>query len=258
MLKAWTQWKRKCALAMCDDETQVCLQTSVSGSFRRYAEACIAKTNLASASDLTHTDAEAWHLLETRLTTSSLREGKRYKDWLFDRMRCTTDPPMKVLQGGIRALVRDVVRDVIRMEYSDSFVESLDTPVHKDDEGKITAVDLLPGGLDPVDDAVHRDFERLASEHAPRVIDDMLDREKIALFAKAVGLSVANPELEATAGCGKSMLNAAYHNFMRRISERFLREYPDDDRESVLLLARRARSISPAILPLRALSSSCF
>ena len=236
MLKAWTQWKRECALATCDDETREHLRTFAAALFWRYADAFISKTNLTSASNLPHTAADAWHLLETRLTTSSTRKGKRYKDWLFDRTRWAADPALKVLQGGVRVFVRDVVRDVLRNECFDARVDSLDAPARADGDGELSVVDLLPGGLSPSDDAVHRDFERLAREHAPRVIADMLDRERIALFAKAVGLSLANPELEVAAGCRKSMLNAAYHGVIRRVSERLLREYPDDDRESVLLL----------------------
>jgi len=234
MLEAWRQWKMNCALLMCDKENQEHLKSLAAGWFRRYADAYIAKTNLTSASGLTHTASDVWHLLETLMTTSSLRGGKRYKDWLFDRTRCSTDPPLKVLHGGAKTLIREVVRDVIRKECFDKRIDSLDTPAYHD--GELTIKDLLPGDLNPAEDVVHRELERLAANLAPGIIEDMLDREKIALFAKAAGLSLAHPGLEAVSGCRKSMLNAAYHNFLRRLSERFLKDYPDDDRESVLLL----------------------
>jgi hypothetical protein len=176
--------------------------------------------------------------------------GKRYKDWLFARVNGSADDPIDVIQGGATLIIRDAVREYLRRECPMPDALSLDMPLSGDEgRGAVTFVDVLAAKPDPSFDVCLREHVRLAEGHARAWLGDVTVRERIALAAKALGLSLAHPGVVALSDCTKSSLNRAYHEFLRRTADRLSTEYAGDDKESVLSLALLVvRSISALIL----------
>ena len=181
-------------------------------------------------------ERDAWHLFEVHLAVRGDRQGKRYKDWLFDRAGGLEAVGVEAVAGGAAVLMRDVVREHLRRECHPAGVLSLHAPLGTGMETGLTLEDLLPGGVDPAEAAALREFEELASAHANSLMSDMGRRERVALLAKDVGLSLAHPAVEKVAGCRKSALNSTYQEMITRVARRVRMEHPDDDVEAVRVL----------------------
>jgi len=228
------EWKAQCALDLCSGDTQDHLRGFGYRHFRHLARRFANTTNTQDAEVLTPSAAEAWQRFESHLAVKATQEGKRYKDWLFDRTRQSTDPAISVLEGGAALLMRDVVREILRREHSGSGTVSMNAPIVGD--GSLSLEDLLPGGISPADDAARREFEDLGRQHAETFIPDMRYREKVAALARALGVPFSHPAVEIAANCRKSMVSLAYRELTERLSAHIAQQYPDDDRESVLLV----------------------
>lgn len=133
--------------------------------------------------------------------------------------------------------MRDAVREFVSAECSPRNTLSLDRSIAGGEGGTITLLDILPARVDPLSLVCLREYEQLARKRAREFVEDMSDRERIAFIAKESGLSLAHESVEEAAGCRKSVLSTAYRNAVARIVERLRIDYPDDDRESVLVLA---------------------
>jgi hypothetical protein len=202
------------------------------------------------------------------VTVKNTQRGKRYKDWLFVRTQVSCDPPLDVIQGGASLIMRDVVRDFLRREQPFRHTTSLDAPLAIGEGARVTLLDMLAAELDPVSQLCLHEYEALADGHAGDILSDLTVRERIALLAKELRISLAHPFVEEMAGCKKSVLNDAYRGFLVRIASRLRARYPDDGAESVLTLTlmtlrrvseevvRTARSENP-FAPLFMLAERC-
>ncbi len=237
MLEAWIEWKRRCALGLCENETREHLAKFAYARFDNYLKRYAHRTNL-DASDLpTLQGSDAWHLVETQLVTANTGEGKRYKDWLFDRANGTGESALGAIESGATLLLRSVVKELLRREFSPPNMLSSSTAAFGDEYGTLTIEDLLPGSIDPVDEVAAREFKELAQARAGELFSSLAWREKLVLFAKCLGLSLAHPEVEAAAECRKSVLNACYRDLAQRIAGDLSTAYPEEERDAVLLLA---------------------
>lgn len=237
MLHSWMEWKKICALGLCSEETQSRLRKFGSVRFRKFLSQYATGTSVRSTYHVDLDAEDAWHLLETRLMINTTKRGKRYKDWLFARVKYSDDPPIDVIQGGASLIMRDAVREFLKREFSPRNTVSLSMPLAEGESGgTLTLEDLLPGDADPSCQAALREYEELAREHAKAAFGEMSRRERLAITAREIGVSLAHSLIEKAAGCRKSVLNSSYHGFMRRTAERLKAEYPDDDNESVLWL----------------------
>ncbi|MFC1497234.1 hypothetical protein ACFLS1_02010 [Verrucomicrobiota bacterium] len=234
MISHWIEWKEKCALALCSEEIQEQLRQFAFLRFRKLAFQYVHRTSVGNGQALVPDKKDAWHMFETHLVVKTTKQGKRYKDWLFARTRCSDDAPIDVIQGGASLIMRDVVREHLRREYSPNNMVSFNKPLSA--EGTFTLEDLLPGDIDPSCEAELHEYEELAERHAKDVFRDMEQRERVAFLAKDIGVSLADKAIIQLAGCKKSVLNTAYHNFMKKIASKLINEYPDDGHESVLRL----------------------
>lgn len=230
MLKAWAQWKKRCALDLCSDHAQRMLRAFAGSRFMRCLERC------PTAQD-SPAHESPWHLFETYATVTATRGGKRYKDWIFARERTSGRDPLSAIEGGASLIMRDAVREFVRAECSPRGILSLDRPIGCGDAGSVTLLDLLPAQMDPASEVALREYERLAREHARELFPGLSGRERIVLAAKEAGLSLAHGSVEEAAGCRKSCLNTAYHDLLARICMFIKTEYSGDDPESVLTLA---------------------
>ena len=232
---SWTEWKDRCAIGLCTGPVQNELRSFAAVHFTLYLRRYAYRTNSSFVqADLA--EGEAWHLFETHLAVRNTRQGKRYKEWLFARMPGTERDDLESLAGGAALIIRDAAREHLRREYTSTDFISLNSPVQGADSAGLTLEDLLPGTMDPVDEVATREFERLAVEHAKDLIADMSRRDKIALLAKELGISLAHPEVEKAAGCRKSVLNESYQSFILGTAEKMKETYSKDDPASVRML----------------------
>ncbi|OGV43528.1 MAG: hypothetical protein A2X46_07785 [Lentisphaerae bacterium GWF2_57_35] len=177
------------------------------------------------------------HRLETSMVINRNGHGKAYKDWLFARAH--GDRAHEALESGTVLLVRDVVRDYLRREHSPVFMISLNDAATPNANG-LTIEDLLPCDSDPSAEASMRELEQLAERHAQRWAGELGHRERVALLAREMGLSLAHPEVERTAGCRKSVLNDAHRKLCERVATDLKKKHENEDRQALQILTIRA------------------
>jgi hypothetical protein len=133
--------------------------------------------------------------------------------------------------------MRRVVREYLRRECAPPNFVSLHQPLGGDADG-LALEDLLPGGPDPAGDAERREYERLSRIHAADIFDSMTCRERVAVLAKSMGVSLAHREVEKAAGCRKSVLSAVFRQFVEAAASRLAARYQREDRDAVRALVR--------------------
>ena len=237
-IQSWLEWKKRCAAGLCSEAVQHELQQFAIVRFQKHANTESYRTNDPDGYLLRVTPIEAWHLLEIYFRTHSNRQGTRYKDWLFARTQNTGDAPIDVIQGFATNLMREVVREFIRRECPRWGVISLQQPLSKD-SGSGTVEDLLPGEVDPLGEVESREYENLAAKNANALLGELDKREKVALAAKELGRSLADPVVLEYAGCKKSVLNAAYGTLIRRVATQILEAHPEEEHASLRYLTER-------------------
>ncbi len=241
MLCAWNEWKMRCRLDACAQDTQRYLRAFARSRFRRFSKHAFEA--LARA--------DAWRLFETHSAVKSTRAGKRYKEWLFARVAGSPDDALDVVQGGATLMMRAAAREFLRHELSPDFVVSLYAPLSVAGESSGALLDLLAADADPVVNVCLGEYEELARRHAGELAATLTRKERVALAAKRAGRSLSHPNALRAAGCRKSALADAFRHLMRRLLDDLAGRYPDEDSESVLTLAfltfERLRDIVPAM-----------
>jgi len=169
-------------------------------------------------------DDDAWHQFESYAALTQTRQGKRYKDWIFARLRQSNRSPLDTIQSGAALIIRAAVRTYLRKEVASRKTMSLDTPVG---DGTNTLGDLLPG-------TAETETDQLAQQHAERLFNQLSQRERIGLLAKYAGITLEHPDVVAAADCGKSTLNQAVRDFLARLRESVVREYGDEGHNAVM------------------------
>jgi hypothetical protein len=235
---SWLEWKKMCAADLCGEVARHELQQFAAVRFQKHANTEAYRTNDPKGNMLRVKPGEAWHLLEVYFTVHGTREGKRYKDWLFARVHNSPDDPIDIIQGGATNLMREVVREFIRRECPRWGIVSIQQPrTTTGDSG--TVEDLLPDQHDPLTDVEAREYENLAAQHALALSSAIGKREKVALAAKELGRSLADPIVLKHAGCGKSVLSACYGDLIRKVVGLIQEAHPGEDAASLLYLAER-------------------
>ncbi len=236
-LAAWVEWKKQCAYDLCADDTKAYLQEFAAVRFQKWLETCACSLRVTPRQHKGMPGRDIWHLLETRMTARKDLRGKRYKDWLFRRVQLSKDAPLDVIQGGATLILREAVRDLLRLEAAPGWVLSLSQPlVDSRDEG-FTLEDILAGGVNPADQAALREYEAFAGKHACDVFKDLTQPERMAVLARKLGLSVACEEVELAAGCKKSTLSKLYRGFAGKVGRLLQSRHSGEDVESLLTLA---------------------
>ena len=236
-IEEWAEWKEKCALGLCRCETRTALQSFAYARFYHFAVAYAKTTNTPDPKALTPEPSHAWHDFETHLRLRDTREGKRFKDWLFAPLDGSNTPTLDSVQRGATVIMRDVVRERLRREFSSHLMRSLDAPAGRPDDGQAPALkELLAGPLDTAQEVEQRELERLAAGEADSAMAGLNQRERIALLARELGLSLACPSVIQAAGCGKSVLNTAYHKALQRLANHVRSAYSREDKATLAFL----------------------
>jgi hypothetical protein len=235
---SWSEWRLRCALALCRDEVRRELAEFAGYHFQRMVRRYAHRFNVTGPG-MALRDEDCWHLFETYFTLRSARDGKRHKEWMFERAVVAGSDAQEALAGGAVVLLRDVVREHLRREHTPASFFSLNSPAEMPGESGLTLEDLLPGSADPASETADRELEAIARDEADGLLQDMTEREKIAVAAKHAGLSLAHPGIERAAGCRKSALHSTYRAFVLRVTRRLRAGYREDDPSVLRLLIVR-------------------
>ncbi len=218
---AWREWKAQCALDLCSKTTAAHLRQFGGRRFRRYVERCLPKSGPGRASADVLSPRDAWHRFEVHLCVRESRAGKRYKEWLFQRADPHEAHWERIVEAGATVLMRTVVREFLRHEHAVPWMRSLQDPLLGSDGTPLTLEDLLPGTLDPSDEAERKEIEEAAGHVAGEILSDLSSRERIAVAARDSGVSLSHSDvLKKAAGCQKSALYTAYRKVFHKIAAR--------------------------------------
>ena len=232
-LEQWQEWRVRCALAPCAPSTREALHLFGWQRFGHYARA--ARGDRLPAGCLPDA-AGCWHLLETRLVTGRSRQGKCYKQWLFDRT-AGCDDPLDTVQGGAELLVRSVVRDFLRREAPRPRHLSLDAPLDGT-AGGLTLAELLPDAA--ADGADEPDAPRLARDVARAVFEALPSRARLVVLAKHLDVPLYHPVVMHVAGVRRSRVSQLWRGAFERLAAEAGRACPTEDRAGRLRLCLRA------------------
>jgi hypothetical protein len=238
-LDHWVEWKERCAIDLCGDETRASLQAFASQRWARFLDMIL---DYFSPELGELNPSEVWHRFETWCWTTSTVAGKSYKDWIFRRLETHTGTPLDIIQSGATLVLRGAVRDFIRHEGRTRFPGARKPEVSLEDpvpgsEGKLTYGDLLPGELDAASEAGIREYQRLANEEAIELVPTLKQRERLVLAASRFGLAMSDPRLQRIAGKKKSVLSAALKGVAEKIERHIGRKYADDQEGDRRVLA---------------------
>jgi hypothetical protein len=226
-LDAWTEWKRLCALGLCEVETQTALRAFACAAFRRYLGVYATAARTTAVDALAPSREDAWHRFETHLRIRNNRQGKSYKEWLFSRAVEEGSSSLDCIRGGATLLMRDVVRAYLREETAPAGTRTLDAPIETaDGGGGLTLRDLLPDRADTRHTVTQNEVCALAADATAPLLAVIGRRERIALLARELGLSLAHPLVTTAAKCRKSMVFAAYRQALEDLAEGVRQRYP--------------------------------
>jgi len=227
----WEMWRERCALALCTDVAQHDLRGFAFDRFRRH----LRKLHPSLSPPPAET---AWHAFESHLALGHTRPAKAWKEWLF--ARGGTQPTLDCIQGGATLVMRDVVREHLRREYSPGWLLSLDRPIgsHADSEGATLSLDdLLPDPHDAAAPVEQRELQELADSLYPRIGTDLPWREQIAITVHHAGKALSHEAVTQAAQCGKSSLCNALQHGLQRLAQRLKNTVPQESTTTHIELA---------------------
>lgn len=228
-LEHWRQWRERCALALCDDETRAVLSRFGAMRFRGYLDRW--RVRAAAYTPPMPEPDDAWHWLEVYMTVPSVGIGKRYKQWLF--VQAEQRPPLlNALESGASVLMRTVVCQYVCEHAPPRHSVSLDQVVAGSAEAPVTLGDCLPASGNPRSEAARREQEALALRHAQALAPTLTPRERMALTARALGVSMRRAAASGDIPCRRAVLNATYRKLAQRLFKELEASYPD--RKSVV------------------------
>lgn len=254
----WLEWKKLCALGRCGRETARELPGFVHARFSRFVEAYVRTTNAGAPASATPSSGEAWHRFETHFCLHCGPGGKSYKEWLFANVSEDSGPTRETVEAGATLLIRDVVREYLRREYSGRNMVSANADAGTGEHSRLTLADLLPDDSDVLARVEDSELTRLAVEDAEEIFPQLDSRERIALFVHDAGLSLAHPDAVMAAGCSKSSLNNAFRKALTRIAGHTREKHSRECRNVLAALACRTHArMRHLILPWIRLEKSC-
>ena len=243
-LDGWRAWHEACALDLTPEPHRGPLRDFVAGRFRTYTLRYAYRTNHPNVHREIPKERECWHRFESWCAVHEHRDGKRYKDWIFSRGR----RGLPDVESAASLLIRDVVRDWLRNEFSDASLRSL-------------AEELIPGGT-TLEQLLQSEADRPCAEAMMetctplvRSVQEHCARpEQVALVARRHGIPLSCVRVMRASGVGRSSLASRYQALVERIGWEVKRRLPDLDAAPATqlclhLLDRLAEQFASQILP---------
>jgi hypothetical protein len=205
--------------------------------FRTLAQRCLPMINVRDIKDVMLSDSDAWHLLETHMTLPHAANSKAYKQWLFARTEGSPDAPFDIVQGGATLLMRSVVREHLRKEYSPTSHVSTNQPPAANDSATAMNEAWLSGTTDTRDSVALRELRAMASQDATARFGQLDTRTRLALAARHFRVALSSLALLALAQCGKSAMHSAYRDAATSLLDDIRATYSGEDETTVRELA---------------------
>lgn len=231
-LKHWEEWKEKCDLKVCCEDTQAALLKYIEKRAGHLVSRNAAAQKRAPGNYHEISGWEWWHIVESFYHIPDKRgRMKPYKDWLFARIRGSSrNSPAYVAEAmAEKYLLHSAIRNWL-VEQCPSIKNTmfLDAPLSTDDNDGTTVRDKTPDpNCQTADEPARRECKRLAGEFAARFFTAMSLRERVVLATLALELPASCPEAEAAAECKKSMLHVAHHTVRDRLKQEMAEEAED-------------------------------
>jgi len=241
-LSAWIEWRERCALGLCSNDTKAILQN--------WAHAIAARAWSGTLNDQLDW---AWHLFESRFVPKSVERGKEPKFQMFEaaaiaadeegRRRVLESYAAKVLFSSLRdcAVAETWGRRDVKTGFQKLAIERIDAPETPPLESLLGSEDNRE--LHPDSAAALEELVGIAATLGEAWWTKMPKRERVALGAAFTGRSLTDPTILGLAECGKSQLYAAKGTAVRRLVESINEEFlPENDvatvRELTMLVLR--------------------
>lgn len=239
-MENWLEWRRLCALGRCAEPTRSALRTFAESKFAAYLEKYRTGANRCATAALLADAGDCWQLFESHITLGRRGDGKSLKHWIFSRVSASGDPALKIVQGGVKLIIRDVVRSHLAREVARSDWVSLDAPADRSgDSGDICVGDMIAAPAERFSDLESAEL----SEHAAAIAETIAERidfdAKIVLLARQLGLPLSNAIVVSVAGKKKSMLSRIWHQTIEDMVVEIEESYSEEDREWRMALSGR-------------------
>ena len=229
----WEEWGRLCDSAKCSESTRAALHKFARNNWHVHLADESGGGEPPEAGEVTGT--EPWQRFESHCAVKQTAGGKSYKSWLFERViLLPKGTPADKVRSGAYGIIRSVVRDFLRREgrfrlprFPRPQPSLSDTP--PDSTEDLTYEDLLPDGIRPGQDVEIREFNRIAVEDARKIMAELNDRQHLEITAWALGIALSHPEVEALAGCKKSVLSEELAKTFRDIQRKIHSDYAGED-----------------------------
>jgi hypothetical protein len=232
--KDWKIWKDKCALKLCPPDIQCALIEFAGIRFNKLASTYASTTNVSNIRALAVPPEDAWHYFESGLRLRDSRDGKSYKKWLFARAGIDSEPTLDLIQGGATLLMRNIVCEHLRKEFSNPRSLSLDCSSLKSSQ---TLHDLLPASLDTLEEVETRELRSIANTDAETIFADLKYAERVALLARELNLPLNHPNVLLVAHRGKTAVAEAYEAVRSRLAEHIRTRHDKEDSETLAQLS---------------------
>lgn len=231
-LENWQQWKAKCALGLCDKTVKRELRGFVSAKFTHFVRMYTDSERAQAPAVSMMPAAEAWHRFETHFRLHHSPAGKSFKAWLFTRKNTRGYSVRETVEAGATLLVRDVVREYLRREYSDPRMVSYSegTGGISPDDQPLSVVELLPCQSDTTMMVEERDLDELARMESLAAFAQLDRKQRVALLVHQAGLSLGHPMAIKAAKCSGATMYNAFRSTLAGIAalarSRYAREEP--------------------------------
>lgn len=240
---AWREWQDRCALRRCPPDSAAVLSAFGEARYLHYG-ARVSNRSCTPQQAVRHADQpHAWHLLETYAQAGTDRNGKSYKKWLFARIPPSASPAtwLQTVEAGASLLMRDAVREQARQEYAPRFVQALEEPVDANRSGTtLTLVELLPATADTFDTAADNDCAQWAAQWADWWLEEADRATWIALWVRAQGWALHDPDVCEWAGYSKSALHKKHRADVERFCQAIRKAFPREDAATWLALTQKS------------------
>lgn len=240
----WREWYLCCSLERCRDETKTKLIQFARHRFHYYLRVI---KKAYEAPSQTPSTRYCWHLFETQLIVGKTRAGKSYKNWLFARIKNSTDDPLDVVQGGATLLVRWVVRNWAKSELRPKTSVSYRDKTNYYSDLNLTVDDLLPShGSKSIEQVEIYD---LADKLLPLLYRRLNQPEYILLLSRHLGIPLSHPLVLQLTKFNQQGAYRAWNRIFRKIADVVRSAHPDEDVAWLLRISMRlTQEIAPKVL----------
>ena len=233
-IENWLEWRRLCALGRCGESTRSALRSFARSKFALYVDKFGQAASQGTPAAVVRDAGDCWQLFESHINLGRRGDGKSLKHWIFSRVSASEDEPLKIVQGGVKLIIRDVVRSHLARERARAGSVSIEAPISGSSDGGSGGIclrDLLSSPRESWLDLERAEMIELAKGLSEEILSDLAFEARIALLARYLGLPLSNPAVAEVAGRKKSMLCRIWRRCVEDLAARVEQDYADEERQ---------------------------